>query len=96
LAIASQRGAKIKTYDNPQAFLYGDVGQDLYGRAPDWWLELVPDGYCLQLKKNIYGTRQAARTWHVRLSTWIEEHRYLPVNNDKTIFMKWEEVCQEL
>jgi hypothetical protein len=51
----------------------------------------------LQLKKNIYGTRQAARAWHVRLSTWMEglstwmeEHEYMPVNNEKTMFMKWE------
>ena len=89
-AIAAQHGAPIYKYDTSQAFLYGDVDQDLYARAPDWWPELVPEGYCLQLKKNIYGTRQAARAWHVRLSTWMEEHEYLPVNNEKTIFMKWE------
>ena len=28
--------------------------------------------------------------WHVKLSTWMEEHEYMPVNNDKTIFMKWD------
>ena len=88
-AIAAQHGAPIYKYDTSQAFLYGDVDQDLYARAPDWWPELVPEGYCLQLKKNIYGTRQAARAWHVRLSTWMEEHEYLPINNEKTIFMKW-------
>ena len=89
-AIAAQRGAKIYKYDTAQAFLYGDVDQDLYARAPDWWPEMVPEGYCLKLRKNIYGTRQAARAWHVRLSTWMEEHGYLPVNNEKTMFMKWE------
>jgi hypothetical protein len=66
------------------------VEEELYARAPDWWPELVPEGYCMQLRKNIYGTRQAARAWHIRLSTWMEEHEYLPVNNEKTIFMKWE------
>ena len=89
-AIAAQYDAPIYKYDTSQAFLYGDVDQDLYARAPDWWPELVPEGYCLQLKKNIYGTRQAARAWHVRLSTWMEEHEYMPVNNEKTMFMKWE------
>jgi hypothetical protein len=79
-------------YDTSQVFLYGDVEEELYVRAPDWWPELVPEGYCMQLRKNIYGTRQAARAWHIRLSTWMEEHEYLLVNNDseKTIFMKWE------
>ncbi len=101
VAIAAQKGAKMYKYDTSQAFLYGDVDQDLYAHAADWWPELVPEGYCLQLMNNIYGTRQAARAWHVRLSTWMEghvrlstwmeEHGNLPVNNEKTIFMKWEE-----
>ena len=69
VAIAAQRGATICKYDTSQAFLYGDVDEDLYTRAPDWWPELVPEGYCMQLRKNIYGTRQAARAWHVRLSS---------------------------
>ena len=64
-AIAAQRSAKIYKFDTSQAFLYGDVEEDLYARAPDWWPEVVPDGYCLKLRKNIYGTRQAARAWHV-------------------------------
>jgi hypothetical protein len=34
---------------------------------------------------------EAAKPWHVRLSTWMEEHGYLSVNTEKTIFMKWEE-----
>ena len=35
-------------------------------------------------------TRQAARQWHVWISTWMEEHAsdYLAVNSEKTIFMK--------
>ena len=97
VAIAAQRGAKIKKTTPPslgsQAFLYGDVDQDLYARAPDWWPELVPEGYCLQLMKNIYGTWKAARAGpagHAHLSTWMEEHEYLHVDNEKTIFMKWE------
>ena len=37
--------------------------------------------------KSMYGTRQAARQWHVRISTWMENH-YLAVNSEKIIFMK--------
>jgi hypothetical protein len=38
----------------------------------------------------MYGTRQAARQWHQRISGWMESHGYLAVNNEKTMFMKWE------
>ena len=40
------------------------------------------------LMKSMYGTRQAARQWHVRISTWMESHGYLAVNSEKTMFMK--------
>jgi hypothetical protein len=40
--------------------------------------------------KSMYGTRQAARQWHVRISTWMEGHGYTAVNSEKTIFMKHE------
>ncbi len=65
-----------------------DVVEDLYTRAPEWWPELIPEGHCPKLKKNVYGTRQAVRVWHLKLSTWMEEHQLLPVNTEKTTFMK--------
>jgi hypothetical protein len=44
VAIAAQKGAKTYKSDTSQAFLYGDIDQDLYhdARTPDWWPELVP------------------------------------------------------
>ena len=49
VAIAAQPGAKMYKTDTTKAFLYGDVEEDLYVRAPDWRPELVPEGHCLQL-----------------------------------------------
>jgi hypothetical protein len=46
---------------------------------------MVPEGCCLKLRKNIYWTLQAARAWHVCLSTLMEEHGYLPVKSKKTM-----------
>jgi hypothetical protein len=40
--------------------------------------------------KSMHGTRQAALQWHVRISTWMEDHGYAVVNSEKTIFMKHE------
>ena len=45
-------------------------------------------GHALMLMKSMYGTRQAARHWHVLISTWMEDHGYEAVNSEKTIFMK--------
>ena len=68
LAKAAQMGLAVFKSDTKQAFLNGDIGTELlYIRPPDWWPELVPEGHVLQLMKSMYGTRQAARQWHVRI-----------------------------
>jgi len=86
VAIAAQHGTKLIKSDTKQAFLNGDIGDEkIYIRPPDWWPEPVPKGHALQLMKSMYGTRQAARQWHERISGWL-----FAVNSEKTMFMKWE------
>ena len=72
-AIAAEHGAGIYKSDTRQAFLYGDMGKHLvYIRPPDWWPEPIPEGHVFLLLKSIYGTKQAARRWHLRISEWME------------------------
>ncbi len=88
-AITAEHGCKIYKTDTSQAFLYGDMGSDkVYIRPPDWWPVVTPEGHVLQLLKSIYGTKQAARRWHLHISAWMESNGYPTVNNEKTIFMK--------
>ena len=90
-AIAAQHGAKMYKTECTQAFLYGDMDDvDVYIKKPDWWPEEVPEGHALLLCKSIYGTKQAARKWHRRLSTWMVGNGYPAANSEETIFIKWE------
>ncbi len=69
VAIAAQNKTKLLKTDTNQAFLYGDIGDEkIYIRPPDWGPEPVPKGHALLLMKRMYGTRQAARQWHERIS----------------------------
>jgi hypothetical protein len=89
LAIAAEHGCRVTKTDTQQAFLYGDMCDDVvYIWPPDWWPEPIPEGYCLQLIKSVYGTKQAARRWHIHISEWMETNQYQAVNSEKTIFMK--------
>jgi hypothetical protein len=88
-AIAAEHGCPLLKTDTLQAFLYGDMEDDkVYIRPPDWWPEPVPEYHVLLLLKSIYGTKQAARRWHLHISGWMEKNGYLVVNSEKTIFMK--------
>jgi hypothetical protein len=89
--IAAKHGLTVFRSDTKKAFLNGEIGDEkIYIRAPDLWPERVLEGHALLLMKSMYGTRQAARQWHVRISTWMEDHGYAAVNSEKTIFMKHE------
>jgi hypothetical protein len=90
VAIAAQHGADLYGTDTKQAFLYGDMAEDedVYVKPQEWWFDPIPEGHEFSLKKAIYETKQAARRWHTRISTWMEENGYPAVNREKTIFMK--------
>ena len=84
LALAAAEGAKVIKTDTKQAYLYGDVGDDVvYIRPPDWWPEPIPEGHVFLLLKSIYGTRQAARKWHNHISAWMENNGYVAVNTEQ-------------
>jgi hypothetical protein len=89
-AIAAEHGCRLLKTDTRQAFLYGEMGEGetVYIRPPDWWPEPIPEGHVLLLLKSMYGTKQAARRWHIRISDWMEQNGYPAVNSEKTIFMK--------
>jgi hypothetical protein len=69
-AIAVEHSCPLLKTDTRQAFLYGEMGEDekIYIRTPDWWQEPIPDGHVLLLLNSMYGTKQAARRWHMRIS----------------------------
>ncbi len=91
IALAAKHRLNLFKSDTKQLFLNGNISEEkIYIRLPDWWPEKMQHCYALHLMKSMYGTRQAARKWHVQISTWMEEHGYLAVNSEKTIFMKRE------
>ncbi len=82
LALAAAEGAKVIKTNTKQAYLYGDMGDDVvYVRPPDWWPEPIPEGHIFLLLKSIYGTLQAARKWHTQISTWMENNGYETINS---------------
>ncbi len=68
------------------------MGEDeqVHIRPPEWWPEPIPESHVLLLIRSMYGTKQAARRWHIHISEWMEANGYSAVNSEKTIFMKRE------
>jgi hypothetical protein len=58
LAIAAAHGEKVLKTDTNQAYLYGNIGDDMVNiRPPDWCPEQKLEGHYLLLPKSNYGSQ---------------------------------------
>ena len=70
---------------------YVYINVKLLIKPPERWVKQVPEGHIPQLLKAVYRTVQAARRWHSKISTGMEDNGYRAVNSEKRIFMKRDE-----
>jgi hypothetical protein len=85
LAIAAVRHWPLHQMDVQNAFLHGDLVEEVY--------MLPPPGYCRQgenvvcrLHKSLYGLKQASRSWFQRFSCAIQEIGFQQSKADYSLF----------
>lgn len=86
LALGLQLGFSTEQIDVATAFLYPDLPKDeqIFMEAPPG-LEM-DDKYCLELKKTLYGLRQASYMWNKHLDTTLRSHNFKPLDADRCIY----------
>ena len=67
LRIAAARKWEVHQMDVHNAFLHGDLEEEVYMRLPPGFTHSDPRKVC-RLRKSIYGLRQAPRCWFSKLS----------------------------
>ncbi|PNY00882.1 putative copia-type protein [Trifolium pratense] len=87
LAIASIKNWHIHQLDVDNAFLHGDLEEDVYMKIPQG-LEGASNNQVCKLKKSLYGLRQASRKWYEKLSQFLITIGYAQMTSDPTLFTK--------
>ncbi|CAN6917953.1 unnamed protein product [Brassica oleracea] len=72
--------------DVKNAFLQGELEDEVYMKPPPGMEEMVKPGNVLRLRKAIYGLKQSPRAWYHKLSTTLNGRGFVKSQADHTLF----------
>jgi len=87
LTIAVKRGWQLHQLDVNNAFLHGDLHDEIYMHLPPGVHSNLPGVVC-KLEKSLYGPKQASRQWYEKLSMVLLQQGFTHSENDYSLFCK--------
>ncbi|CAJ2657635.1 unnamed protein product [Trifolium pratense] len=87
LAVATIQNWHIHQLDVDNAFLHGDLDEDVYMKLPQGLQGTSTNQVC-KLTKSLYGLKQASRKWYEKLSQFLTTIGYTQMLSDPTLFTK--------
>ena len=85
LAVASVREWPISQLDVKNAFLNGELREDVYMRPPPGYS--VPEGMVCHLRRSLYGLKQAPRAWFQRFASVVTAAGFSASAHDPALFV---------
>jgi hypothetical protein len=86
LSVAISKGWNLHQLDVQNAFLHGNLDEDVYMRQPPDYEQKNMPTYVCKLDKTLYGLKQAPRAWYSRLSAKLCELGFQASKADTSLF----------
>jgi hypothetical protein len=88
LAYACAHNIKVYQMDVRSAFLNDYINEEVYGEQPPGFKDDKKPNYVYELKKILYGGKQAPRAWYERLRDFLLSKGLIMEKVDTTLFTK--------
>ncbi|CAL1397449.1 unnamed protein product [Linum trigynum] len=86
IAVAVARGWPMHQLDVNNAFLHGDLQEEVYMKVPEGFAEKGDTRVC-RLRKSLYGLRQASRNWYAKFTSAMAELDFTPSHADPSLLI---------
>jgi hypothetical protein len=87
LSLAANRGWPLQQLDVKNAFLNGNLEEEVYMDAPPGFGKNFGIKVC-KLKKSLYGLKQSPRAWFEKFTQFIKSQGYTQEQGDHTMFIR--------
>jgi len=85
IAVVAASSWPISQMDVKNAFLHGDLTEEVYMQPPPG--VVAPPGYVCHLRRALYGLKQAPRAWHERFVSVIQADGFSASDHDPALFV---------
>lgn len=86
LSLAASFGWNLQQFDVKNAFLHGDLDEEIYMEVPPGFAS--KEGMVCRLKKALYGLKQSPRAWFGRFSKVMTTLGYKQSQGDHSLFIR--------
>ncbi|KAJ9553092.1 hypothetical protein OSB04_017137 [Centaurea solstitialis] len=87
-SIAANKGWPLHQFDVKNAFLHGELKEEVYMEAPPGFIGNFKPGEVCRLKKTLYGLKQSPRAWFGKFTLAMKRYGFRQSNADHTLFLK--------
>ncbi|XP_068340318.1 uncharacterized mitochondrial protein AtMg00810-like [Pyrus communis] len=88
LSVAINKGWPMYQMDVKNAFLHGELEEDVYMRLPPGHSQSHKQDVVCKLHKSIYGLKQSPRAWYAKLSSVLISVGFGRSNADSSLFVR--------
>ena len=88
IAIAAAKGWHLHQMDVKNAFLQGELEEEVYMvQPPGFKSSIHPKAVC-RLKKPLYGLKQAPRAWHSKITQYLHQIGFRMSKSDNSLYIR--------